>query len=86
MLKNKLISILFFTFGLFLVSYSSYYLGDFKEFGAGFMPTLAGIGILIFSLIDIISVKETIKGVYKSFKPVCIISVIILFYIYLTRN
>ncbi len=83
MIKNAIPSILFFTFGLFLVVYSTYSLGDFNQFGAAFMPTIAGAGIVIFSSIDFgVNIKQKLSKT-KSNEAIyiAIISGLILFYV-----
>lgn len=48
MLNRHILSFIFCLFGLFLIIYSAYSLGDFSEYGAAFMPSLIGGGIIIF--------------------------------------
>ncbi|WED24030.1 tripartite tricarboxylate transporter TctB family protein [Vibrio sp. JC009] len=81
MLKRKSISIIFLFFGLFLIGYSSYSLGDIGTFGAAFMPTLSGIGIVLFAITDFYCGEDKEENFSADFKYVSIISVLILFYV-----
>ena len=49
MLNRHILSLIFCCFGLFLIVYSAYSLGDFSEYGAAFMPSIIGGGMIIFS-------------------------------------
>jgi len=55
MLNRHIVSLLMLFFGVFLIGYSTYSLGDFSEYGAAFMPSVVGGGMIIFSLTDILS-------------------------------
>ncbi|MGR5143275.1 tripartite tricarboxylate transporter TctB family protein [Photobacterium sp. DNB23_23_1] len=80
---NKLFTpIIFFVFGAFLLIYSNLSLGDVTEFGAAFMPALAGVGIMIFSIFDAVYnfKKNTIRSNKKTFNKVVMIFFVISLY------
>jgi len=84
MLNRHIVSLLMLFFGFFLIGYSTYSLGDFSEYGAAFMPSVVGGGIIIFSLTDMLSRKneEDVPLVtWHEIKFVLIISGLIIFYI-----
>ncbi|MEQ4921962.1 tripartite tricarboxylate transporter TctB family protein [Proteus hauseri] len=84
MLNRHILSLIFCFFGLFLIVYSAYSLGDFSEYGAAFMPSIIGGGIIIFSLIDIFSRKQetdTPLVTWHEIKFVLLIIGVILFYV-----
>lgn len=84
MLNRHIISLVMFFFGLFLIGYSTYSLGDFSEYGAAFMPSVVGGGIIIFSLTDMLSHKnedDTPLVTWHEIKFVLIVSGLIVFYI-----
>lgn len=84
MLNRHIISLVMFFFGLFLIGYSTYSLGDFSEYGAAFMPSVVGGGIIIFSLTDMMSRKnedDTPLVTWHEIKFVLIVSGLIVFYI-----
>jgi len=84
MLNRHIVSLLMLFFGFFLIGYSTYSLGDFSEYGAAFMPSVVGGGIIIFSLTDMLSRKneEDVPLVtWHEMKFVLIISGLIIFYI-----
>lgn len=84
MLNRHIVSLLMFFFGIFLIGYSSYSLGDFSEYGAAFMPSVVGAGIIIFSLTDMLSRKnedDVPLVTWHEIKFVLIVSALILFYI-----
>ncbi|KLU19269.1 tripartite tricarboxylate transporter TctB family protein [Proteus cibarius] len=85
MLNRHILSLIFCCFGLFLIVYSAYSLGDFSEYGAAFMPSIIGGGMIIFSLIDIFSrdQESDIPLVsWHEIKFVLLIIGIILFYVF----
>ena len=84
MLNRHIVSLVMFFFGLFLIGYSTYSLGDFSEYGAAFMPSVVGAGIIIFSLTDMMSRKnedDVPLVTWHEIKFVLIVSGLIIFYI-----
>ncbi|WP_249215907.1 tripartite tricarboxylate transporter TctB family protein [Citrobacter sp. JGM124] len=84
MLNRHIVSLVMLFFGVFLIGYSTYSLGDFSEYGAAFMPSVVGGGIIIFSLTDMLSHKkeEDIPLVtWHEIKYVIMIAGLIIFYI-----
>ena len=84
MLNRHIISLIMLFFGFFLIGYSSYSLGDFSEYGAAFMPSVVGGGIIIFSLADMMSRKnedDVPLVTWHEIKFVLIVSGLIIFYI-----
>jgi len=84
MLNRHIVSLLMLFFGFFLIGYSSYSLGDFSEYGAAFMPSVVGAGMIIFSLTDMMSRKnedETPLVSWHEIKFVLIVAGLIIFYI-----
>lgn len=84
MLNRHIVSLLMLFFGFFLIGYSTYSLGDFSEYGAAFMPSVVGAGIIIFSLTDMMSRKnedDVPLVTWHEIKFVLIISGLIIFYI-----
>lgn len=84
MLNRHIISLIMLCFGFFLIGYSTYSLGDFSEYGAAFMPSVVGGGIIIFSLADMMSRKnedDVPLVTWHEIKFVLIVSGLIIFYI-----
>lgn len=84
MLNRHIVSILMLFFGFFLIGYSTYSLGDFSEYGAAFMPSVVGAGIIIFSLTDMMSRKnedDVPLVTWHEIKFVLIVTGLIVFYI-----
>lgn len=84
MLNRHIVSLVMFFFGLFLIGYSTYSLGDFSEYGAAFMPSVVGAGIILFSLTDMLSRKnedDVPLVTWHEIKFVLIVSGLIIFYI-----
>lgn len=84
MLNRHIVSLVMFFFGSFLIGYSTYSLGDFSEYGAAFMPSVVGAGIIIFSLTDMLSRKnedDVPLVTWHEIKFVLIVSGLIIFYI-----
>lgn len=84
MLNRHIVSLVMLFFGAFLIAYSTYSLGDFSEYGAAFMPSVVGGGIIFFSLTDMLSNKkeEDVPLVtWHEIKNVIIITGLIIFYI-----
>ncbi|HGN1673420.1 TPA: tripartite tricarboxylate transporter TctB family protein [Proteus mirabilis] len=85
MLNRHILSFIFCLFGLFLIIYSAYSLGDFSEYGAAFMPSLIGGGMIVFSLLDIFAKKQQMDTplvTWHEIKFVLLIIGIILFYVF----
>ncbi|WP_300001470.1 tripartite tricarboxylate transporter TctB family protein [uncultured Cedecea sp.] len=85
MLNRHIVSLVMFFFGIFLIGYSTYSLGDFSEYGAAFMPSVVGAGIIIFALTDMLSHKnedEVPLVTWHEIKFVLIVSGLIIFYIF----
>lgn len=85
MLNRHIVSLIMLFFGFFLIGYSTYSLGDFSKYGAAFMPSVVGAGIIIFSLTDMVSRKneDNIPLVtWHEIKFVLIVSGLIIFYIF----
>lgn len=85
MLNRHIVSLLMLGFGFFLIGYSTYSLGDFSEYGAAFMPSVVGAGIVIFSLTDMLSRKDEDDVplvTWHEIKFVLIVSGLIIFYIF----
>lgn len=83
MLNRHIVSLVMLFFGLFLIGYSSYSLGDFSEYGAAFMPSVVGGGIIIFSITDMLrkNDEDTPLVTWHEIKFVLIVSGLIIFYI-----
>lgn len=88
MIRHNIPSISFLFFGIFLIFYSQKTLNDFESFGAAFMPTLSGIGLIFFSLIDLKNSlnKKKIKKPTNDFRYVLLISFIVILYIILSNT
>ncbi|HGN1267153.1 TPA: tripartite tricarboxylate transporter TctB family protein [Proteus mirabilis] len=85
MLNRHILSFIFCLFGLFLIIYSTYSLSDFSEYGAAFMPSLIGGGMIVFSLLDIFAKKQQMDTplvTWHEIKFVLLIIGIILFYVF----
>ena len=85
MLNRHILSLIFCCFGLFLIVYSAYSLGDFNEYGAAFMPSIIGGGMIIFSLIDIFSrdqESDILFVLWHKIKFILLIIAIFLFYVF----
>lgn len=84
MLNRHIISLVMLFFGLFLIIYSTYSLGDFSAYGAAFMPSVVGGGIIIFSLAEMMSRNnedDVPLVTWHEIKFVFIVSGFIIFYI-----
>lgn len=81
--QKNIISFLFLLFGSSLIAYSVCSLGNFADFGAGLMPTIAGSAMIIFSIADILcsANSQTEKYDKTDIQCVGIISASVLFYV-----
>lgn len=88
MIRKSIPSLVFLFFGVFLVIYSSYKLSDFQQFGAAFFPTITGVGIIIFSLLDLVfNLKERVKEIdFNEFKYAGLVVFIVITYIALSKH